>query len=204
MLFKLLLATLCLSFAAGSYAQSAADTRINNPVPRIELSSRPATDNVEQCLNPTPAAGEDQLRRCEAALSSNNSSATRTQILIAMCRLSVARNDLAAARNYIEEALVNEPDNPSVLNNWGVVLIRQNSFAAATDAFSKGLLGMAQSNQQLNVTAALYHNRSMALRAQGDYQEAAADYQEYVRVLNLAATSTPLQDRPVLNDGLSQ
>ena len=202
-LLKLLLGALCLSFAAGSYAQSATDTRINNPVPQIELSSGSVSDDLEQCLSPGAVAGEDKLRRCEAALSSNITPTTRAQILTAMCKLSVARGDLPAARSYIEDALVIAPDDPSVLNNWGAVLIRQNSFAAATDAFSKGLLGTQRSNQQLSLTAALYHNRAMALRALGDYPEAAADYAEYLRVLNLAATSTDLQDRPVPNDALS-
>ncbi len=204
MLFKLSLGALCLSLAAVSYAQSAADTRIKNPIPQIELSSGSVADDLEQCLSPSAAAGEDKLRRCEAALSSNSTPTIRAQILTAMSKLSVARGDLAAARSYIEDALVIAPDDPAVLNNWGAVLIQQNSFAAATDAFSKGLLGTQQSNQQLDLTAALYHNRSMALRAQGDYQEAAADYAEYLRVLNLAATSTDLQDKSVPSDGLSR
>jgi tetratricopeptide (TPR) repeat protein len=204
LLFKLMLGTLCLYLAADSFAQSAADTRIKNPIPQIKLSNASVDDDLDQCLSPTTSAGEEKLRRCEAALSDNITPATRAQILTAMCKLSVARNDLTAARSYIEDALVIAPDAPSVLNNWGAVLIRQSSFAAATDAFSKALLGTQQSNQQLDLTAALYHNRSMALRAQGDYQEAAADYAEYLRVLNLAATSTTLQDRPALIDGLNR
>jgi len=198
------LGALCLSLAAGNYAQSAADTRIKNPVPQIGLSRGTVTDNLEQCLSQSAGGGEDTLRRCQAALSDDNTPAIRAQILTAMCKLSAARGDLSAAGSYIEDALVIAPDDPSVLNNWGVVLIRQNSFAAATDAFSKGLLGAQQSDQQLDLTAALYHNRSMALRAQGDYQQAAADYAEYLRMLNLAATTIHLQDKPALNDGLNQ
>lgn len=204
LLLKLPLGALCLSLAAGSFAQSAADTRIKNPIPQIELSSRSITTDLEQCLSPTPAFSEDRLRRCEAALSGSNTPATRVQILTAMCKLSLRRDDLASARRSIEDALTIAPDDPSVLNNWGAVLIRQSSFAAATDAFSQGLLATQRSDQQLDLTAALYHNRAIALRARGDYQEATADYAEYLRVLNLAATSTRLQDRPALNDGPSQ
>lgn len=204
LLFQLISGALCLSLAAASFAQSAVDTRIKNPTPQIELSRASVTADLEQCLSPTVAFGEDKLRRCEAALSSSNTPATRAQILTAMCKLSSGQGDLASARRYIEDALSIAPDDPSVLNNWGAVLIRENSFAAATDAFSKGLMATQQSAQQLDLTAALYHNRSLALRAQGDYREAAADYAEYLRVLNLAATSTRPQDRPALNDDLSQ
>lgn len=204
LLLKLPLGALCLSLAAGSFAQSATDTRIKNPIPRIELSSTSVTADLEQCLSPTAVFGEDKLRRCEAALSSSNTPATRAQILTAMCKLSLARGDLVSATRSIEDALTLAPDDPSVLNNWGAVLILQESFAAATDAFSRGLTATQQSGQQLELTAALYHNRAMALRALGDYQEAAADYAQYLSVLNLAATSTHLQDRPALNDGLSR
>ena len=204
LLLKLMLGALCLSLAAGSFAQRAVDTRIKNPTPQIELPSAAVTADLEQCLSATVTFGEDKLRRCEAALSSSNTRATQTQILTAMCKLSLRRGDLASARRYIEDALTIAPDDPSVLNNWGAVLIRQNSFVAATDAFSKGLMATQPSAQQLHLTAALYHNRAMALRAQGDYQEAAADYAQYLRTLNLSATSTDLQDRPALNDGLSQ
>ena len=196
LLLNILLGALCLSFAAGVSAQVAAETGINNPIREVELSTGPNAADFQQCMDPNTPLAEDKLRNCEAALASSNTPLAKAHILAVMSKLSLQQGQQGIARKHIEDALTLAPDDPMVLNNWGSVLIRQNSFAAATDAFSKGL----QSTQQADLAAILHHNRSMALRALGDFGGAAADYAEYIRLLDLAATSTPLQDTSVLND----
>ncbi|XOV83899.1 MAG: tetratricopeptide repeat protein [bacterium] len=185
MLFKnLLRITISLVIAAGGHAQET-PTSINNPIPQIELSPTSASPELEQCLSPVTSFSDDKLKHCEAALAGTREPATRARIFTAMSQWSVNKGDLVTASRHIEDALAIAPDDPSVLNNWGAILIRQDSFAAATDAFSRGLLGAQQSTQSPELTGVLYHNRSIALRALGEYAEAAADYAEYLRIMRL-------------------
>lgn len=163
----------------------------------LEVRSATTTQTlVEACLNAAPPAGRDKQRACDEALATSApNSVERAHIHAVISSFLIGEGRIDDARRSIEEALAIAPDDTLVLNNWGGVLVRQSSFAAAIDAYSKAL---AVTNES-DLAAALYRNRSLALRGLGEYREAAADYAEY---LHLVATMTG-QGRSAPSDDLN-
>ncbi len=146
----------------------------------LEIRSADAPSPAEVCLNAAIPASRDKQRTCDNALATSTAnSVERAHIHAVISSFLIREGRIDEARRSIEEALAIAPDDTLVLNNWGGVLLRQSSFAAATDAYSKAL----QVTNEADLAAVLYKNRSLALRGLGEYREAAADYAEYLRLM---------------------
>jgi tetratricopeptide (TPR) repeat protein len=145
-----------------------------------EIRSAGAPSPAEVCLNAAIPPGRDKQNACDNALATSSAdSLERAHINAVISSFLIREGRIDDARRSIEEALAIAPDDTLVLNNWGGVLLRQSSFAAATDAYSKAL----QVTNEADLAAVLYKNRSLALRGLGEYREAAADYAEYLRLI---------------------
>jgi tetratricopeptide (TPR) repeat protein len=113
------------------------------------------------------------------------------QVYSAMALVHARQTNLLAARNAMDAALSITVDDVIVQGNLGSLLIAEGNFGGAVLAYNAAL-ALASENITL---AALYLNRSLALRALGRYDEAAKDYDLYL-TLGGSAPEPLTQEQP--------
>lgn len=128
------------------------------------------------------------LQPCIHALTSlPEQSLESARVFSVMALVHARERNLVAARKAMDTALSLTVDDVVVQGNLGSLLIAESDFHGAVLAFN-GALALAT---EQTTQAALYLNRSLALRAMGRYDEAAKDFELYLTLggLNPIPTS---------------
>jgi len=136
-------------------------------------------------------SGLQRMSLCEQALAAaatDTSAAGRLQqarLQAAFAILLDQRNQRDRARTQMAAALRLAPDDPLVAGNQGNLLLREGGYQRALSHFSAAIDALtAQPGHDpvQHSLPALYLNRSLALRALGRYDLAAADVKTYLRL----------------------
>ena len=146
----------------------------NSPSDACFASLRSSHTTLEACINALTRLPEQSI---ESA-----------RVFSALALLHARQRNLVAARNAMDTALSITADDVVVQGNLGSLLIAESNFRGAVLAFNDAL---ALASEQAT-HAALYLNRSLALRAMGQYDEAAKDYELYQTLSEITPASPPL------------
>ena len=165
-----------------------AQVQLGTPTPTSQPNIVGTPNTLESCFAhlTQPPTG---LTICDNGLKAAYQSITTNPIVIAhyhaaLSALNLHSNDLLQARSHIESAQRSAPDDPIVLGNYANLRLREGAYVEAEEIYSQLLMsGLDADDLQL-----VYLNRSLARRAQGQYEEANMDFSRYVSLKDSAAS----------------
>ena len=137
-------------------------------------ATQPVDQGLQACFATLYAQTPD-TEPCEtASLAADPATSARASSALGM--IHAGRGELRLARRYIEQALQRRPDDAIVQGNHGNLLLLEQNFADALAAYDRALTLPGADH------ASIYLNRSLVMRALGDYAGAQADYAQYLRL----------------------
>lgn len=123
----------------------------------------------------TGDSSDVSLRACDEALP-QVAGADRVAILTNRGLIHLRRNELDLALSDIDAALTTEPNNPDIMLNRGVILVRQHDYAPAVPLMTQALsLGVHQAYKA-------YYTRGLAREGLGDQRGALEDYNTSLQI----------------------
>ena len=156
-------------------------------------SSAACLDAANRSAPPT------RLSTCKRALTNASlPDVERAQVSAVISATLLKSGDIYGARVAIQQALKISPQDSLVQANLGNLLMYEGDYQQAILAFNNALFEPDVSTFRTPVPAttqaALYLNRSLALRALGNYAEAEKDYALYLQLTGFAKSVVAIED----------
>ncbi len=169
-----LLLLACLPVPAQEGFQEAPPPLLSQPEPAAPAAESPLVQACLMSLTGSPPRTDD----CIAALELNYPAPLAAQLNSALALQYARLGQIRAAETALNTALALDAGNPVVQGNLGNIQLLSGNYSEAVNAYNNALAQPSEARHQ----AAVYLNRSLALRGLGRYQEAKQDFDAYLNM----------------------